>query len=84
MNNVLKKNELNETEMGSVTGGGMRANDDFLINEADIHLFYVEFTKEQRELVLAQPDRASRRAKMLELWNATTTHAHGTGASGGW
>ena len=84
MNNELKKNNLNETEMDSVTGGGMRSNDDFLINEADINLFYCEFTKEQRDLVLAQPDRASRRAKMVEIWRANKIHATGTGASGGW
>ena len=77
-------NELNETEMDSVTGGGMRTNDDFLINEADRNLFYREFTKEQRDLVLAQPDRTTRRAKMYEIWRANNIHAHGTGASGGW
>ena len=76
MNNELKKNELNEIEMDSVTGGVRGPDYDFLINEADINLFYCEFTKVQRDLVLAQPDRASRRANNI--------HATSTGASGGW
>ena len=82
MNIELKKNELNETEMHSITGGWAPGYD-FLYNDADRNIFY-QLSKEHRDLILAQPDRASRRAKMLELWNATTTHAHGTGASGGW
>lgn len=83
MNNELKKNELNETEMDSVTGGWAPGYD-FLFNDADRNRFYNELTKEQRDLVVAQPDRASRRAKMLDILNATTVRPHGSGASGGW
>ena len=84
MSNEMKKNELNEYEMEVVTGGGIGSNDDFLLNETDRDLFFREFTQEQREQVLAQPDRASRRAKMVEIWRANKIHATGTGASGGW
>ena len=83
MNSELKKNELNETEMDSVTGGWAPGYD-FLFNGKDRDIFYNVLTKEQRDLVLAQPDRTSRRAKMVEFRDAATAHPHGSGASGGW
>ena len=83
MSNEMKKNELNEYEMEVVTGG-MGSNDDFLLNETDRDLFFREFTQEQREQVLAQPDRASRRAKMYKLAKQNTVQPHDSGASGSW
>ena len=82
MNNEMKKNELNETEMGGVTGGWAPGYD-FLYSDADRNIFY-QLSKEHRNLVLAQPDRASRRAKMFEIWRANNVHATSTGTSGGW
>ena len=84
MSNEMKKNELNEYEMEVVTGGGIGSNDDFLLNETDRDIFFREFTKEQREQVLAQPDIASRRKKMYKLAKQNPVQPHGNGASGSW
>ena len=66
----LKNEQLTEEEMSGVVGGNsfdrVLASDDFLVNAEDKRMWST-FTKEEKELVRAQPDRASRRAKMIEI-----------------
>ena len=67
MINDIMKNELTENEMNNVTGGAGSSIHDFCCNEADEKLFESFTIKEQCE-VFDQPDVASRRAKMFEIW----------------
>lgn len=69
-------NELTQSEIDFVSGN-IHSNYDFLINNADIDLFWIEFTEGERNQVLSQPDSASRRAKMLGIWRKTTVRTRG-------
>ena len=67
----LKNEQLTEEEMSGVVGGNsydrVLASDDFLVNAEDKRVWST-FTKEEKDLVRAQPDRASKRAKMIEIY----------------
>ena len=81
MMNNLKNYELPETEMDSVTGGGNSVYS-FLNNAAEEKIF-LSLTEQEKQAVFAQPDRASKRAKMAEFYNGNG-HIDRSGASGGW
>ena len=84
MINELEKNELSETEMASVAGGyGPTVPDGVLINAEDRRVWST-FTWAEKQEVANQPDRASMRAKLIEIYKRTHAVAHGGGASGGW
>ena len=90
---MIKK--LTAAEMESVIGGvgavaaAIDGRPDCIINEAERQM-YDSFTRAEKDEVCEQPDRSSRRAKMLEIWkrkqnpenNASTT-LH-VGATGSW
>ena len=74
----LKKNELNETEMDSVTGGSYS-----FLNCAAEEEIYLSLTEQEQQAILAQPDRASKRAKMKEFYTGKA-HIDRSGASSSW
>ena len=80
MMDELKKNQLAETEMESVSGGTIGY--EFLNNAVEEKIF-LSLTIQERNAVLAQPDRASKRAKMNEFYTGKA-HIDRSGASGSW
>lgn len=84
MINELEKNKLTETEMDSVAGGyGPTVPDGVLINDEDRRVWSA-FTWAEKQEVANQPDRASMRAKLIEIYKRRHAVGHGGGASGGW
>ena len=77
----LKKNELSETEMDSVTGGSC-SRYSFLNCSAEEEI-YLSLTEQEKQAILEQPDRASKRAKMKEFYTGIA-HIDRSGASGSW
>ena len=72
MINEQEKNKLTETEMDSVAGGyGPAVPDGVLINSEDRRVWNT-FTWAQKQEVASQPDRASMRAKMIEIYLSAT------------
>ena len=84
MMNEIKKNELTEQEMNNVSGGsGVSGRPDFVINAEELRIWN-SLTLAQQVAVMAQPDKASRRAAMYDAYKGIGAYAHGGGASGGW
>ena len=84
MMNDIKKNELNDQEMNNVSGGsGVSSRPDFVINAEELRIWN-SLTLAQQVAVMAQPDKASRRAAMYDACKRIGAYAHGGGASGGW
>ena len=84
MMNEIKKNELTEQEMNNVSGGsGVSGRPDFVTNAEELRIWN-SLTLAQQVAVMAQPDKASRRAAMYDAYKGIGAYAHGGGASGGW
>ena len=84
MMNEIKTNELTEQEMNNVSGGsGVSGRPDFVINAEELRIWN-SLTLAQQVAVMAQPDKASRRAAMYDAYKGIGAYAHGGGASGGW